>query len=164
MFVLPGYQSCSLAQYRAFHFPLFVTTPIWSNLFATSAWYLNSNRNRAKKWSFTEHWEKNKNKRTQKILQRLGRYRCCVISLLAFTFIAFCFLSNIYSLHKCYTAVETGSFSALHKKNKPIFFSGVFSVIKNEQVHPQLVNALSPHLIITGIKRSLMGLLEKSCF
>lgn len=62
----------------------------------------------------------------------------------------------VYTLHKCYTAVETGRFSALCKETKPTFFSGIFSVIKIE--HSQMVNALSPYLIITGIKRSLMSL------
>lgn len=70
----------------------------------------------------------------------------------------------LYTLHKCYTAVETGSFSDLCKKKIPTFFSGIFSVVKNEQVHPQLINALSPYLKTTGIKRSLIGLSEKLCF
>lgn len=36
----------------------------------------------------------------------------------------------LYTLHKCYTAVETRSFSALCKKKQPTFFSGIFSIIK----------------------------------
>lgn len=81
-----------------------------------------------------------------------NRFFGCYLHSILFSFKCLC------TLQKCYTEVETGSFSALFKKKKTTFFSGIFSVVKNKQVHPQLVNALSPYLIITGIKRNLMGL------